>query len=505
VIAALAVLLLTEAAPRVYAQNPSGTYTPVQLDSTLPYRLEMRPYSMGQADVPTLHSYAVGEYDGKHVFIAGRTNGLHGFDCCFSPESNFPPQSQNREIWVIDFKNRQTWHRPLDDPTSGLTEPQILSLTPSNNQFHQRDNTLYITGGYGYMGESEDVGSLFGTFDTLTALNLPGLSAWAMGGAGSAAQHIRQTNHPHFKVTGGAMYEMDGTTHLVFGQDFDGVYSPFVTGDYTQQVRSFEIVDNGVSLSIQNDTTTAEDPNYHRRDLNVFPVVRPDGVGGLEQGLTVLAGVFTPADGAWSVPVEIDSDGNPTMSDPNDPSTFQQGMNIYHSAKLGFFSETRGEMHELLFGGITLQYLNESTQAIEEDFGFPFVNDITSVVIDADGNYAQHHLGMFPELFDLQGRLLRFGANAEFLVAEGIPTYENGVIRFDALSGETSLGFIFGGLVANAPHTRQNPGELSAASNYVFEVVLVVVPEPSSFALQLCAGLIFVARRRHRSGNATTY
>jgi hypothetical protein len=361
---AAAMLFLFGITMRVAAQNPSGIYTPVQLNSALPYRVEVRPYPMGQVDVPTLHSYAVGEYDGKFLFISGRTNGLHGFDCCFNPEENFPPQSQNRDVWLIDFANRQTWHRSLNDSTAGLTEAEILSLTPTNNQFHRRGDTLYITGGYGKTGDG-DTGAEFGTFDTLTAIDLPGLGDWVMNGTGMAADHIRQINDPLFQVTGGAMYEIDGRTHLVFGQNFEGLYTPFATGEYTNQVRSFDIVDNGVSLSIQNVTTTTPDDNYHRRDLNVFPVLRPDGNGGVEQGLTVLAGVFTPADDAWSVPVEIDADGNPTMADPNDPNTFQQGMNIYHSAKLGLFSETSGEMHELLFGGITLQFLDDATATIE--------------------------------------------------------------------------------------------------------------------------------------------
>jgi hypothetical protein len=481
------------------AQNPTGVYTPVQLNSALPYRVEVRQYSMGQTPLPTLHSYAAGEYQGKHLFVAGRTNGLHGFDCCVFPEDNFPPQRQNRDLWVIDFDNKQSWSRPLDDASSGLTEQQILSLSNTNNQFYQRNNTLYVTGGYGVNGE-DDNGPTFGTFDTLSALSLPGLTDWVMGGAGTAAQHIRQIQSPTVKVTGGAMYEMGGRTHLVFGQDFDGIYTPFGNGTYTNQVRSFDIVDDGVNLSIANVSNSATNENYRRRDLNIVPVMRPDGNGGVEQGLTALAGVFTEAGDAWSVPVEIDENGVPSMADPNDPNTFQQAMNVYHSAKLGFYSESRGEMHELLFGGITLDYLNPQTQMIETDAQLPFTSDITAVVVDADGNYSQHHLGFFPELFHQSTRLLRFGANAEFLPHEGLPTFENGVIKFDELQGEVSLGYIFGGIAANAPHTRNNPGALSAGSNFVFEVVIVAVPEPSSLCLLAlgCIGMCATGRRRGR-------
>ena len=140
-----------------------------------------------------------------------------------------------------------------------------------------------------------------------------------MTGSGVAKDHIRQIASPSFRVTGGAMYEMDGRTHLVFGQDFSGNYNPNKNGTYTNQVRSFDIVDDGTTLSIANPTSTTPDPNYRRRDLNVFPVIRPAGGGTLDEGLLVLSGVFTPPP-VWRVDR---AGGNrrqpatPTMDDPH--------------------------------------------------------------------------------------------------------------------------------------------------------------------------------------------
>lgn len=475
------------------AQNPLGIYSPVQLNSALPYRVELKERVMGNADMPTLHSYAVGHYGNKWMMISGRTNGLHGFDI-FDAESNFPTQSRNKEVWVIDFDTKQSWHRALDDASSGLSALQVASLASTNNQFVEKGDTLYVTGGYGLQANGFD----FGTFDTLSAIDMPGLGDWVMNGTGTAADHIRQIQNPAFKVTGGAMFDMNGRTHIVFGQDFDGVYTPFGEGTYTNQVRSFDIVDNGTTLSVANIASTTPDENYRRRDLNVVPTIQPDGMGGVQQGLTVLSGVFTPAGDPWTVPVEIDANGNPSMADPNNPNTFQQAMNNYHSAKFGFYSQATGEMHEVLFGGISLKYLNESTQMIETDTALPFVNDITSIVVDASGNYSQHHLGFMPELYDLQNRLIRLGTNAEFLPADGVAKFTNGVIDFDALGSQTTLGYIYGGIIASAPHVRGNPGQLSSASNHVFEVVLIRVPEPGTFALGIAAVIMGVSLRRRR-------
>ena len=208
--------------------------------------------------------------------------------------------------------------------------------------------------------------ALNSTFNTLSAIDLPGLVAWTQGGAGTAKASIRQITDPSLAVTGGDIFEIAGRTHLVFGQNFQGNYGPGSNGMYTDQVRSFDIVDDGINLSLANPTQTPDVAAYRRRDLNIVPVIKPGPGGQLNQGLVALSGVFTPSNGAWTVPVEIDANGNPTMADPNDPATFKQGMNGYHSAKVGLFSESTGQMHEILFGGISYQYYDSRYAAIPD-------------------------------------------------------------------------------------------------------------------------------------------
>ena len=371
-----AVWLLVTCQSVAFAAHQTDTLTPIVLNGSLPYKISLQPYDFGAAELPTLHSYAAGHHDGKWVLISGKTNGLHGFET--TGPNGFLPEFQNREVWVIDPVNKQSWHRSLEGAAGGLTTPELNSLTPTNNQFYQRGERLYMTGGYGVQATLGDGTPVNGTFDRLSAIDLPGIVDWVTTGSGVAKDHIRQIASPSFRVTGGAMYEMDGRTHIVFGQDFSGNYNPNKNGTYTNQVRSFDIVDDGTTLAITNATSTTPDPNYRRRDLNVFPVIRPAGGGALDEGLLVLSGVFTPSFGAWTVPVEIDAAGTPSMDDPAHPDTFKQGFNGYHSAKLGLFSEDRGEMHEVLFGGISVQYLNPQTMQVETDNDLPFINDITS-------------------------------------------------------------------------------------------------------------------------------
>lgn len=470
-IALVAVTAVPATAQLTPGVHQTDVVTPIIQDTSgLPYEVSLQMYDFGAADLPTLHSYAVGDYDGLWVLLAGRTNGLHGFLGGSQAGGNFPPESQNREIWVVDPVAKQSWHRSLVDEPGTLTDLQVNSLTQTNNEFLQRGDELYMIGGYGLI--SDDGGTEeFGTFDTLSAINLPGIVDWVQSGSGEASDHIRQIQDESLRVTGGAVFDVGGRTHLIFGQNYEGVYRNGVNGIYTNQVRSFDIVDDGQNLSIANITSSAQEDYYRRRDLNVFPRYKDNGGGELDEGIVVLSGVFTENNGVWTVPVEIDAAGNPTMADPEDADTFKQGFNGYHSAKLGLYSASSDAHHELLFGGISIMYLDETLGVIADDDA-PFVNDITSVVIDSAGEYSQYHLGYFPELVDDGENRLRFGANAEFFVADGIPTYDNGAINLDALSGETVIGYIFGGIVSNGPHARGNPNVETLASNTIFEVVL---------------------------------
>jgi hypothetical protein len=433
--------------------------------------------------------------------LGGRTNGLHSLTA--GGLASFPVQSQNREVWVVDPVTKQSWHKSLEDPSSGLSTAQVDSLTNTNPQAYQRGDRLYYVGGYGYDRTTER----FLTYDTLSSIDVPALMDWvrAPSPTATAAQSIRQISDPSLRVTGGAMYEVGQTTHLVFGQDFSRSYTGTANGVYTRQVRSFEVVDDGTTLGIANVRATAPLPEFRRRDLTVVRRMWTEsGPGGLpvtREGLVALGGVFTESFGAWTVPVTIDADGTPHMADPAQAATFKQGMNNYEAAHLGLFSASRNETHSLLFGGIGYRTYDRATGLFADDPELPFSGNVTSIVADGQGNFSQHLLNEdFPAISAGDGKLLRFGANAEFLPAEGVPAYADGLFNLDALGarpGPTTLGWIYGGIMADAPN-RGN----TAASSYIFEVTYTPVPEPASFGLLSAAGLgaggLLARRRRCR-------
>lgn len=464
-VACAAALVLGSWLTGAHAQNQTATVTPLAPASDLPFRVEVRRLETGAMALPTLHSFAAAEYDGKWILFGGRTNGMHGFETA-TPALNFPASSQNLDVWVIDPVTRQTWSRSLGDGTSGLSAAAITALTTSHAQSAQKGDRFYIVGGYSIVSGAN------GTLNTLTAITLPGMLAWAMGGPGTAAPFVRQSTDPLFTVTGGHMLELNNRMQLIMGNNFVGEYLPTRSGTYTRQIRSFDIVDDGVTVAAANWVSTPTNNNYRRRDLNVVPQIRPDGANGVLTAAAALSGVFTPTDGAWTVPVSIDPTGTPSMAVATAATTFKQGFNGYETASLGLYGAASRQMHTLLLGGMSLQYLNEQTGQLVTDNQLPFVNDLTAVSLDENGAYSQRHLGYFPFLTDSTGARLRFGTNAKFFVSDGVPTYPNHVIKLDGLAGGTRLGYVFGGLVSNAPNTRGVAGTMSAASNQMFEVLI---------------------------------
>lgn len=455
-------------------QNQTSTLSPIVVNGSLPYRIEVSLEDYGTTLIPGLHSFASATYDNKWVLIAGRTNGMHSLTA--GGTNSFPPAFQNRDVWVIDPISKQSWQRSLDNDAAGLSRSIVDSITRTNTQFSQDDNHLYVTGGYGF----DRTLNRFGTSPTLTAFDLPALISWVQTGNGTAASAIRQIQDPIFKVTGGEMHRLGETTHIVFGQDFDGPYAGgAIDGHYTKQVRSFRIVDDGISLTLQDVRSTPPEDAYRRRDLNVVPMLRRDSSSGeLVASLTALSGVFTPPPGfgIWTVPVEISADGIPSMADPAAPNTFKQGMNTYHSAKIGLFSEATNSMHTVLFGGISYQEYDHDSGSFVDDPQVPFINQFTSIVRNSAGEYTQYLLDTeFPVLLNpANNQAWRFGANAEFFVAPGISGLADGVLALDSFTQPTTIGYIVGGLASD----DGNFGN-TGASNLIFRVNLVPVPEPN--------------------------
>lgn len=418
--------------------------------SNFPYTIQVTRVPI--PDLLGVQSAVTAQAGGAGLIFGGRTNGLHGFST--DPNvNNFPPEDQNTTIQVVDATTGKV--TSVDWSQTGLPASETDPLTSTAQQFLQVGNTLYVIGGY---GRDSNTGQMV-TFDTLTAINVPGLIQDVKSGTGFA-NDIRQTHDFRLRVTGGDLGAIGNRFYLVFGQDFEGDYSPApgsFTQIYTNTIGSFQIVDQpGVPLGIANYSAQVDPVNFRRRDGNLHAIVTPSGQPGLEYD----GGVFTPGNNGtgYRNPVIIGPDGVGRVD-----FGYQQFFSQYDSPMIPLFSASKGSMQTIFLGGISLFHFDPTTGKTTEDTNLPFVPDITAQVDSPNGLIREYSL--VPQLPGF------FGAEAAFFQNPTLPTYANGVIQYDKLRGPTVLGFMYGGIESTAANTFN--GEPTFATPAVFLVTLV--------------------------------
>ena len=467
-------LILTVSSLTLSADDQTSTVSPILPASELPFSVSIE---LADFTLPIgIQSFASATYKNMWVLIAGRSNGLHGFSD--DGAANFPPRKQNTTVYVVDYRNGITYSKSLADPSSGLTAEQITQLSVTSPQFYQSEKTLYMAGGYGV-----DVNGNFTTMDVLSAISLPGIIHWVTHNCshGTAAEHIRQISDPVFQETGGFMgHEAGDISLLIFGQNFQGGYTSGSNGVYSEQVQRFKLKDNGKKLKVKvlNPLPRVKNPNYRRRDLNVVPSMS----GTTHHPFScyvAYSGVFTESGGAWTVPVVISPYGTPYMANPDDPTTFKQGMNNYDCANAGLYSHDNREMYTIFFGGISLGYFQNGVYVKDEEL--PFINQVTTIKWDKNGIFTQYIMDgeypVVPSTGTNPGTPLLFGADAQFFPNPKLRRYDNDVLQFDRLKCKSvTIGYIVGGIATTVPNDG-TPND-STASPYVFRVVLKPKPKP---------------------------
>ena len=394
-------------------------------------------------------SFAVGQANGKWLIIGGRTDGLHRRQ----PFASFDTNGQPNELLVIDPVSKQKWTANLSILPIAIQE----ALKATNIDFIQNNNQLYLIGGYGYSNTLGD----HTTFNTLTAIAVSETIA-AIVSNNNYSNYIRQTSNSIFQNTGGQLEKINDSYYLIGGQDFQGRYNPHgpthgpgFTQTYSNQIRKFNILDNGTLLGVNNISIITDSVNLHRRDYNALPQILPN----LSQGITAYSGVFQQnVDLPYLNAVTIDSLSYVVNNN------FNQYYNHYHCANIPLYSASKNEMHALFFGGIAQYY--DSLGILVQDNNVPFVKTIARVTRDVNGTLAEYKLPIeMPALL---------GAGAEFIYRDNLPVYTNGVIKMDELSADsTVLGYIYGGINSSAKNIFWiNDGSQSASSANIYKVTL---------------------------------
>lgn len=413
-----------------------------------PFQIAIEPLNI--SNLGGLQSYAFGQHIGKWLIIGGRLDGLHRRQ----PFAAFNVAGHNNQLIVVDPISEQKWTAPLTSLSVGLQE----QLSSTNMQFYQVGNYLYLTGGYGYSATAND----HTTYSNLTAVDVPATINAIITNA-SFVPNFRQITDAQFQVTGGRLEKIHNTFYLVGGQKFIGRYNPMGPNngpgfiqEYTDQIRKFNLIDDGTTITINHLPSITDSDELHRRDYNVTAQIMPNG----DEGITAFSGVFQKtANLPFLNCVNIDSVGYTVNN------AFEQYYNHYHCGHFPIYSATANEMHTLFFGGIAQYY--DSAGILVQDNEVPFVKTIARVTRDASGIMSEYKLPVeMPALL---------GAGSEFIPIENLPRYNNGVFKLDDFVDDTTLvGYIYGGISSTAANIFfTNTGTESSASSQIFKVYVI--------------------------------
>jgi Secretion system C-terminal sorting domain len=409
------------------------------LSQTEPYTIEVERINL--PGTPSIHSFAFAESNGKWLFIGGRTNGLHGFNA----GDAFPKQYANKNIFVVDPNTSQTWSRNIFTDIPFTTADPLRS---NNMEYFQDGNSLYLLGGYGYDSLSDGLV----TFPTLTVIDVDEVIQAIISGT-TISNHVRQVTDSRVQVCGGEFQKLDDYFYLVGGHKFTGYYNQFSENDqvYTDQIRKFKILDSGGNVSLTNYTAFTDTSEYHRRDMNVVPAIKPDGIIPY---MILYGGVFRHgSDLPFLNPVYIES--NSITVD----TSFAQKMSQYTCSYLSAFDTDDGSLHTTFFGGMSVYFYNEITHQQEYDSLVPFINDITTLT--------KNSAGVSDEIISTTKMPTYLGTNAKFILNESVPHYSNKIIKLNELTGRTFVGYIYGGIRALLPNNTP-----SFPSDYIMKIYI---------------------------------
>jgi hypothetical protein len=450
--------------------------------NALPYNLEFVAQSYpGKSPLPCLQSYVSAmSKDGYLLVIGGRRQGLHTFEGY--PANNFIADSANNFMFVINPQTGDSWSFNVDSLSPELSAP----LQSTNQQFYHDRSTdeCYLIGGYGWNPAKTDML----TFNTIISFKLEDLVALIKSGqpAANYSQYIQFSHDDRFAVTGGDLFNMNSRFYLVFGQKFTGQYRAFGGSDfkqeYTQQVRIFTLDPNSLKILSYGATTNSEpDKPFHRRDGNIIDGMDPAtgkpriaAFGGIFQD-----GVIAP----YTYPVYITSPATPVLDRSVNQKFSQYNcpvISVYDSSS----NDTSKAMYHTFFGGIGhYYYFQTASQKAAYDTvskegrndGFPFVEDISTLKLSADGSWNEFiHTTPIPG-----NRLLGTGCNFMLnnaLITKGI-AYENGIINLSKITSgkKIPIGYIYGGIEAQNPLPLA-PNSGTFVSNTLFTVYLTKAP-----------------------------
>jgi hypothetical protein len=438
--------------------------------------------------VPRLQAFAWAQWEGKWIFIAGRTGGYHGVG---QGDVDFPRAHANARIWIIEppaSGPAKVYSFPVASlPASlGLVKDQWMS----SNLLHFQDNdTLYLAGGYGENSVHELI-----TYSVVSSVNLSALVDGVIHGKDTFSKTIAWAESPAVQSTGGELVKLDdGFFYLIGGHVFMGSYRGFEASDekntpkssqtYLSEIRKLRLTRAGPGKLDVSLVQSFPDPEFARRDLNATLTILEDGKS---LGAAAYGGVFTKDQLNFTHPIWLRAGAAPQVE-----GRFEQKMSAYSCATLLLYDPESFAMYTTFFGGISRWRWNDTSRQFVQASqfgdrtrpggyldGLPWINEISTLV---------RNQGKLVEFVQQDSRLSGYvGANGAFLPAAGLKRIREDAPIFDLrqFRGKRVLaGYLFGGIRAfpkEFPYTEEardyTSGNVPTRPNDMILKVYVTAP-----------------------------
>jgi hypothetical protein len=425
---------------------------------------------------PRLQSFSFAQWDGRWVFIGGRTAGYHAAG---GATAEFLQKDANRDVWVVDTKVQppKTYHIPLSTLPDSLAA--VRNQWGATAQLYTQDGpALYIAGGYGQQQDGK-----WTTFPILSRVDLPRLIDGVIHGTISA-DAIQFTTSPLVRSTGGGLIKLsDESFYLVMGHVFEGNYTVFegqneknssaASQEYLNEIRKLQISSSEKGLQVKLVETFRDEDQFHRRDLNVAHTLSPQGLG-----LAAYGGVFTSEQLNYSKPIYIAQQGKPILDHTTD-----QHLNAYTCATLLMYDASSASMYTTFFGSIGRYQWDAMKSAFIENVktgekadavyydGLQWSDQISTLVRHGSAT------DEFAQANTLPGYV---GADAVFIANPSLPKAapDTDILDITKLQGRTFVGYIYGGIKASPyqfPYTKNaRPYTSGSAPTVVSNSILKV-------------------------------
>lgn len=387
--------------------------------------------------MPSLHSYAHAQWDGKWLILGGQTSE----DWEFS--------HANLEIYVVDPAADQIWTMPTEYLYDQVQS--VEQLTSCFAQFYQEGENLYMLGGYGYSPEIEG----YYAFPYLSIINVKKVIQQVIAkDYQGAARYFRQLEDERFSVMDGMLTKIDNTFYLVGGIEFYGFFDeedPSFKKQPRQEVISFQISQNREGLYEMNQIGSLD---YTDEFLEIFSTPIPQIFWDESEGFSIITNE------------EIDGEEYVNWMDifqVGYASSWQRTSKLahYHSTTIPIFDRKERTMHTLFLNGCT-EYLCEEE---EITMGLETVDSMT-VFSQSQWNSTITEESIAP--------YYNHAKDAQFILNREIPHYKNGVIKYHKLpEGKTHIGYIYGGASNANPMIFEDGSLLATSSSQLFKVYLM--------------------------------